>query len=217
LHRRNVEPVTVGTRSPDKPPVDWESIEREYRLGHTSMRQLSARFDVQTSVISRRAKKHGWVQDKREAVKALSEAQLLLSNAREATIRATTPTVAEIEQAATSRTKVVLAHRDSAARQRALMEKLLAEVEALTDDPSLFEWLAELRAGDSEASSGVQDRLNEAYQRVIGLPGRVESAKKLAEILERLVKIERQAHGIDEGPLSSATVSINIDTSWPAT
>lgn len=69
----------MGRRSQDN-QIDWELIEKEFRLGQSTLRQLAAAHKVQPSAISRKANKEQWVQDKRAEVKALSEAQLLVSN-----------------------------------------------------------------------------------------------------------------------------------------
>ncbi|USH01096.1 hypothetical protein K6Q96_09090 [Grimontia kaedaensis] len=55
-------------------PIDWLSIETEFRKGIESNRKIGDRFGVSEASIRRRAKKYGWVRDgatiKRERVKA---------------------------------------------------------------------------------------------------------------------------------------------------
>ena len=91
-----------------------------------------------------------------EAVKALSDAQLLVSNTHKATDKAT-PTAVDIEVAATVRTNIVLSHRSDAQRARVLTMSLLGELESQTDNQELFAQLGELlidplQEGDSAAS-----------------------------------------------------------------
>lgn len=187
----------MGRRSQDN-QIDWELIEKEFRLGQSTLRQLAATHQVQPSAISRKAKKENWVQDKRDAVKALSEAQLLLSNNRKATIKATEPTEIDIEVAATVRTNIVLAHRSDAQRARSLTMKLLGELEAETDSIDLFRSLGEMLAAPDE--KGI-DKLNELYHKVISLGGRTSTMKALAESLQKVVAIEREAFGMaDDNP-----------------
>lgn len=187
----------MGRRSQDN-QIDWELIEKEFRLGQSTLRQLAATHQVQPSAISRKARKENWVQDKRDAVKALSEAQLLLSNNRKATIKATEPTEIDIEVAATVRTNIVLAHRGDAQRARSLTMKLLGELEAETDNIDLFRSLGEMLAAPDE--KGV-DKLNELYHKVISLGGRTSTMKALAESLQKVVAIEREAFGMaDDSP-----------------
>ena len=94
------------------------------------MRQLAAAHKILPSAISRKAKQENWVQDKRSAVKALSDAKLLVGTRRKATAKAT-PTEADIETAATIRTNIVLSHRQDGGRSHALAITMM-------DDPAPF-------------------------------------------------------------------------------
>ena len=189
----------MGRRSPDN-QIDWELIEKEFRLGQATLRQLAATHKVQPSAISRKAKREDWVQDKRGAVKALSEAQLLISNNRKATVKATEPTQVDIEVAATVRTSIVLAHRSDAQKARTLTMKLLAELEHQTDNQELYERLQELLEDPAEDNSAAaterQRKRLEAYQKAMSLGNRTGTMKALAESLSKVVTIEREAFGI---------------------
>lgn len=121
----------MGRRSADN-PIDWELIEKEYRLGQFTLRQLAATHKVQASAISRRAKKEGWVQDKSAQVKALSDNQLLVSNTREATAKAT-PTREDIEVAATTRTNVILDSRKDIGRAMRITTGMLEELDSASE------------------------------------------------------------------------------------
>ncbi len=45
-----------------KAPVDWAAIEREYRLGERSLRDIGREFGVSDKGIAKHATKHGWKQ-----------------------------------------------------------------------------------------------------------------------------------------------------------
>ena len=189
----------MGRRSKDN-QIDWELIEKEYRLGQSTLRQLAATHQVQASAISRKAKRENWVQDKRAAVRALSEAQLL---ARAKANEKATPTEVDIEVAATVRTNVVLAHRGDAKRARALTMKLLSELEQETGNPGALERIEAALAAlpDGEAiPEAVRVKAEGALQRAISLPSRTGVMKSLAESLAKVVAIEREAFSIDEPP-----------------
>lgn len=201
----------MGRRSPDN-QIDWELIEREFRLGQSTLRQIAATHKVQPSAISRKASREKWVQDKRGAVKALSEAQLLVSNNRKATVKATEPTEIDIEVAATVRTNIVLAHRSDALKARSLTMKLLAELEFQTDNQELFERLQEILedpAGedDSGASSERQRKRLEAFQKAMSLGNRTSTMKALTESLSKVVSIEREAFGLESMEPGAATAN----------
>jgi len=97
----------MGRRKQGDEP-DWELIQREYRTGQLTIRQIAKATGVQPSTISRRAAAEGWVQDKRDEVRARSEAMLLSKEKA-------TPTQQDIEIAATVRTQRILDHRNGLA------------------------------------------------------------------------------------------------------
>jgi len=183
----------MGRRKQDE-QIDWELVEKEYRLGQKSLRQIAAEFSVQPSAVSRKAKKEGWVQDKAEEVKAISDAQIILSNTHKATAKAT-PDRLDIEAAAAARTNVLLSHRQDVARSRKLAMSLLEELEIETGDIDLFRELGEILRSDDDKG---QDRRNDLYNKVISSAGRIDSMKKLAETMKTLVGLEREAYGLVE-------------------
>lgn len=184
----------MGRRSPDN-QIDWELIEKEFRLGQSTLRQLAATHKVQPSAISRKAKKENWVQDKRDAVKALSDAQLL-SNAK------ATPNAVDIAVAATVRTNIILAHRGDALRARTLTMQLLGELEHQTANQDLYERLQEIledptNSDDSASANDRSRKRQELFQKAISLTNRTGTMKALAESLQKVVAIEREAFGIE--------------------
>lgn len=180
--------------------IDWDAIERQYRLGQKSNSQLAEEFGASISSIGRRAKTHGWVQDKREIV-AASRESLLIQNASGNANPNATPTAAEVKVAAQVAADVVLDHRVGLRRLRVLRDKLLQEVEIVTNNKELFDQLAELldESGPNANGTWVKDKLNELYRKVISLSGRISDVKTLAEIDEKIRKGEREAFGIVTG------------------
>ncbi len=87
-----------------------------------------------------------------------------------------------------------MAHRGDISRGRRLTNKLLDELEGLTDNRHLFEALGELMR--SEDDNG-QDKRNDLYQKIIDLPGRSKTMKEMAETLKTLISLERQAYDLD--------------------
>ena len=90
---------------------------------------------------------------------------------------------------------VRMGHRKDIGRARNLFSRLLDELELTTDNRALFEQLGEMLDG---SAPGKPDKLNEIYRKVISMTGRVDSAKKLTEMLEKVVRLEREAFGIDK-------------------
>lgn len=178
--------------------IDWDAIERKYRLGGVSNSVLAAEYGVEVSSIGRRAKKFGWVANKKEEVDTTRESLLIQSALGNANPNAT-PNATEIKAAALQGADVVKRHRAGLVRLSNLRDKLLAEIEAVTDNVELFIELGKLMDTSSEDEEGKsrRDRKNEIYTKVISMSGRIDDVKKLAEIDEKVRKGEREAYGID--------------------
>jgi chaperonin cofactor prefoldin len=106
-----------------------------------------------------------------------------------------------VEVAARNQADLILSQRADIQRYSKLAQKLLAELEATTDDSGLFAQLGELMidSPDPDCSRAEQarvDKLQQAFDKVLAMPGRVDSFKKLTETLKTLIGLERQAFGL---------------------
>lgn len=178
----------------DKKVIDWERIDLDYRAGLLTLREIVSRHGGSPAGILKRAKRDGWVRDLGEKIKARAEEIVNKSEVNKKVNKETAVSEREvIEAGAEAVAQVKLSHRSSIARYRTLTTSLLSELEAQTGDPDLFQHLAELMADPDDKGN---DRLAEMYQRVIALPSRIDSTKKLAETLKALISLERDAFDI---------------------
>ena len=195
--------------------IDWAVIEREYRLGQKSNKQLAADHGVQPSSIGRRAEKYGWVQDKAEEVRTRATNMLVRATAAQAQGNAiananpnATPSEAEVKIAARVAADVVMGHRRGLAKLANLRDAMLSEIEAETTAGDMLAEIVEVVSSPDENGT---DRRVELLRKVLSLPSRVESLKKLAEVDEKIRKGEREAFGIvgpePEGGLGGAGLS----------
>ncbi|MDU8420235.1 hypothetical protein RYA60_18420 [Pseudomonas syringae] len=179
----------------DKQPTDWERIEQLYRAGVLSVREIATTCTVSHVSIHKRAKRDGWTRDLAGKIKAKADAlvnsQVVNSEVNKeraltekGIVDANAQVIAEIR----------IAHRTDIGRSRRLTNKLLDELEGLTDNRQLFEELGELMR--SEDDNG-QDKRNDLYQKIIDLPGRSKTMKEMAETLKTLISLERQAYDLD--------------------
>ena len=183
--------------------VDWDAIERSYRLGTKSNSQLSVEFGVSISSIGRRAKSRGWVIDKSDEVDAVTSSLLIQAASGNANPNAT-PSALEIKAAAQASADVVLGHRSGLQRLRAVKDKLLAHVESVVDNlGDMSEVITLLRQETAEGLDKAGDKMAKAMDRSV----LIEDVKKLAEIDERVRKGEREAFGIgSEADTTKSTV-----------
>lgn len=195
--------------SAEKISPDWERIERDYRAGVKTLRQIADENGVSHTAIGKKAKREGWERDL--SAKIAAKAEALVSKAEVSKEVSTEARITEreiVESNAQAIANAIMAHRGDIRRNRALANKLLTELEAQTGDPELFERMAELMESPDE--KGV-DKLNELYRKVISLPSRIDGAKKLAETLRVTIALEREAFGMDkerqvESPLDGMPV-----------
>ncbi|MCG7598868.1 hypothetical protein MHM84_03655 [Halomonas sp. McH1-25] len=104
---------------------DWESIERAYRAGSLSIRNIADKYGTKEGTIRSRAKKHGWQRDLTEQVKSSTNEKLSRAASRTSVTREDARTDAEIiEEASTEAASVVLAHRTELAEWRMIASRL---------------------------------------------------------------------------------------------
>jgi hypothetical protein len=196
-------------KNQNKPAIDWLAIEMDYRAGIKPLRQMGVEHGVSHVAISKRAAKELWPRDLLAKIQARADdrvnkaAVTKVDNAKRAL------TEKQVVQAnADLQCRIRMAHRQDISRSRALFSRLLAELELLTDNKGLFAQLGLLMATSGDDPDKT-DKLGQLYSKVISLPGRVDSAKRLVETLEKLVRMEREAFGIDkddgiENPIDAA-------------
>ncbi|MBV4519682.1 hypothetical protein KVG88_06370 [Pseudomonas sp. SWRI74] len=183
----------------EKTTPDWERIEQLYRAGLLSLREIAIACPGANHVaIARRAKKFGWVQDLSAKIKAKAEDIVTRQAVTESeTAERAVTDLAVIDANAQAIANVRLAHRTDIRRSRRLANKLLDELDCLTDNRDLFEQLGELLHEPDD--KGI-DRRNDLYSKVISLPGRSKTMKELSDTLKTLVTLERQAYDLESAP-----------------
>jgi len=209
----------AATGAPLRSVIGWERIKLQYATNTMSVRELAAEHGVSHTLINRKVKKDGWARDLSVRVSLAANAKVARQAARKAAQERFTPARAPwaspqlsepaseraarapaisevdiIDSEAAIQAHVRMAHRKSISRVRVLSTVMLAELEASVIDADLLEQFGELmRAPDDKG----QDKLNDLYHKVISLPGRVDTMKKLAESMKIMIGLEREAHGID--------------------
>jgi hypothetical protein len=173
--------------------VDWDAMHAQYRIGKKSKKQLAVEFGVTPSTVTRKAEQFGWVQDKVEEVDTITSSLLIQHASGNANPNAT-PSALEIKAAAQASADVVFGHRKGLKRLGNLKELMLNELSATTVEIDMLKEIVEVARNPDENG---QDKRNDLLQKVISLPSRVDSLKKLAEIDAQVRKGEREAFGLD--------------------
>lgn len=196
LSQTSVAPPTPRGAGPaTRPKVDWEVIERDFRAGLLSVREIAVAHGVSHTAVNKRAKADGWERDLKAKILAKAEAEVSKRAVSTEVSTAQRATEREIVEAnADVIVRVRMEHRTDISRSRRLTNSLLSELEQQTAQvPELQELGEILRRPDDKG----MDKLNDLYQAIISLPERSKTMKVLVESLQRLVLLERQAFGLD--------------------
>lgn len=182
--------------------IDWERIELDYRAGLKSLREMAAEHGITHAAIRKKADKLGWERDLRTKIQARAEALVLVSAAVSTPVSAETRAAEKrvIDSNAQALADVRLGHRRDIRRGRDLTNRLLAELEQLSDQPELGQALVESFCSDPDSSPDDfklrRSRLNNLLDRVLSLPARVGTLKTLSDALRNLINLEREAWGM---------------------
>lgn len=181
----------AGAAVPAKRRTDWEAVERDYRTGRYTLRELEAQHGVSYASISRKANELGWSKDLREVIKQATDAAVL----RETVTQAQKDVTDTVLVAAEVNKQVILAHRAGLQALTDVKRTLLAQIEQAAGLlPDLQKVVEMVRKPDD---NGV-DRANDALRKAMSRSALVDDLKKLADVDEKIRKGEREAFGLDE-------------------
>jgi hypothetical protein len=185
--------------------IDWQACEREYRSGVMSLREMGSAYGVTESAIRKRAKRDEWTRDLHAKIQA--KANELVRKQEVRNLVRTESAVSDkmqIQAMGQLVAGVQMGHKAIAARGLKLCHALLAELETQTFDTVVFAQLGELMRNPDDSG---MDKLDTLYKKVISLPGRVDTARKLMESMKSVIAMEREAYGIDSIPTTDTPVN----------
>lgn len=162
-----------------RPTYDWEAIEKDYRTGLYSFRQLETMHGPRSMTISQKAKSKGWTKDLSKNVQDRTRDILTTGNEDSSMPRPSDEAI--IEAAATTAASVVFQHRAWAKKGRDVVSAMLEKLGDQVD------------AGRIE----VKDRDGEIVGIDLPLDYMGKAASNMVTAMEKLVKIERQAYNLD--------------------
>ena len=193
--------------SGEKVTPDWEVIERHYRAGLLSLREIAKDGGVTEGAIRKRAKRDQWSRNLAAKIQQRADDLVRKATVRTASTQLTAVTEKEVvEGNADVIVRIKLSHRTDIARVKSLLIMLLAEAEHQGANVELYQQLGVMLANPDERG---QDKLGEIYRKAMSLPSRVGVLKQITETLAMLIKLEREAFGIDnekatENPIDAA-------------
>lgn len=193
----------ASTEGAKRPKVDWEAVERDYRAGSKTLRQIGEEYGCSHVAVKKRAEREGWSRDLSVRIKEAAEAKVTKAEVtRIVTKEAAISERQVVEVNAQLLADVVLNERSDVKRARSIVQKLWGLVEVELDHPAELEKLGELLRSEDEFGN---DKLNDLYRAAIGLPQQVKNAKALADALKVLIELERRILKIDDQPVGDGS------------
>lgn len=202
--------------SEQRKTVDWEAIEREYRAGQLSLREIGRIHDVSDTAIRKKAKAEGWQRDLTEKVREAVRTKLVreLSGSQNGSQEQREANDREIVEETSDRgVALVRSHQKSLARGHGIVMKLLAELEEATDDRVEIE-----EAIEQETEADRDPKRRNQMLRAVNLGSRAATVRELSMAIKNLIPLERQAFGLnaiaDEGKDTlAALISKSLENS----
>ena len=186
------------SETPGKKFVDWELIERDYRAGIKTLRQIAEENGISHTAIQKRAKKDEWTRDLTERVQ--QKAQELVARKEVARAVSKEQKVSDLETVRVYGEVVAnidLSQREDVKLAIGNARGLLMELVQLAR-PDFQEMLETIADTFDQSTERRQDKENELYRYIIGLAGRVKMAKELAAVHGVYVPLQRKIYKLDE-------------------
>ena len=177
--------------------IDWDAIERDYRLGQLTIREIAKQHQVTPGAICRRVEKHGWSQDLSNEVRARTNAALI----RKTTPKTTPHSDVEraIDKAVRTNVEVVRQHRAYIRDALELAAIALATLkEKMTSKDELIAAVEEETKDDSYQNGKPDHRRRNAMLKALGIDNDVATLNTAIAALAKAIPLERQAFGIDK-------------------
>lgn len=187
---------------PGRVRVDWAAVQRDYRTGAFTLRELATKYGCSHVAIGKQAKNNGWTQDLSKAIKAATKAKLVEVTpadklaAKQVIVNDFAVTTTVLAAAEVNK-QIILGHRADLRKARDVTVALLAELRnaAITEEEQ--ERLIRMMAGDGADPSDLHEA-RKLLMRFTSLAGRITSVKSMAEALTKLQAAERKAFGLDD-------------------
>lgn len=188
----------MASKPTAKQKTDWELIERDYRAGVLSIREVAKKHDVSDTAIRKKATSAGWERDL--SAKAAEKARVAL--VRNEVRTANPQTEQEIVDAAADQIiTVVRSHRKRINRSTDLVDLLTQQLIDVAGKREDFE-----DAIEEETAADKTGERRARMMKAISLPTHASTAVNLANALKTLIGLERQAYSIkdeSEAPVSA--------------
>lgn len=187
--------------------IDWEAVERDYRLGILTIKEICDKHTVSSSRLRTKAKEMNWTRDLSKEVRATAKAKVMQHTKAEAekkfmeevkksaeagAAESAAKTFSAIDAAAELQATIEIRQQGRLARNHRILEALQEKVEdQIASFPDIRKAVQELLSGGNPLAAAEVIKL-------LNVPLLADTAKKLQDMNTRLQSDERVAHGMTE-------------------
>ena len=200
-----------------KREIDWTAIEKDYRAGIKSNKQMEREYGCTEAAIRKKAKKEGWVRDLKTSIRELAAKKVRELEVREKFEGSSKDEVELedtqiVEENANIQADVIRSHRKDVSRARNVAQLIIQQLEVAVLNPDQLEHFAEMRATfissgggeidadgnvDSKEEAKVNEKLLAYYTKIMDVGNQAGAIDRLANALSKLVTLERTVFNID--------------------
>lgn len=191
-----------------KAQPDWEIIEKHYRAGIKTLRQIGEEHGVSHVAIQKRAKQFGWTRDLTEKIQAKAKEKVTKAAVTKQSYQEGKVTkeaqltdaqvvdkyadiVASVDEIQREDVKLAIDNSRSQLKELVTLGNpdFQAVLEAIADE---FD-----ESGPTANGGWKTDKVNELYRYIISLAGRVKMAKEIAASHGVYLPLQRKIFGLD--------------------
>jgi hypothetical protein len=184
-----------------KKVIDWEAIERDYRAGVLSIREIAKQHAITDKAIRNKAKEREWQRDLTDKVNARVKNDLVRAEVRTLNADEKARTEREIvEGAAATVVQVVREHRKGIASGRQIVDLLMGQLVDVAGQRDEFEEMIELETAQDKTAER-----RAKLMKAVSIPSHASTVRDLSTAMKNLVCLERQAFNIKDESTPDAT------------
>lgn len=191
-----------------KKVVDWELIEKDFRAGVKTVRQIAEERGVSHTAINKKAKQFSWERDLEKNIQVKAKNKVSRQEVSKVVSTETKLSDAQVVEVYSD----VVASVDMIQREdlKLAIDNSRSQLKELVGlgDPKFADaliWLGEQydESGPTANGGWKNDKANELYQYIISLAGRVKMAKEIAASHGVYLPMQRKVFGLDAEKKSS--------------
>ncbi len=184
----------------ERKTYDWEAIEKDYRAGVLSIREIARQYGCSDKAIRNKAKRFGWERDLSDKIQNRVSVDLVRKGVLTKTNADLLSEKEIIDIAASTQVEVVTGHRKDIQRLRKIEQKVLAE---LKDNPTKM-YTTQFQGEIVEKEYGLT------------VTEKASALNSISNTMQRRIQLERQAFGIADKVEPQAENQKPIDGSYTA-